>query len=299
ALAEEALRVGWSTGIIARGRVILDRIGDGAHALIVATFTTPGARAAPPFMPLADTQDRQQPAPVASAQNVLPFRPVTTVTDNASDARLTEQARRRLEQARDRPELTGTFSHEVGIALNSIVGFAETMLDERFGPIGNERYRGYLTDIRTAGDQVTTLLNGLGAAPDAATTARKSELLDLSEVVQRCVAQLQPHAGRAHVLIRTALTANSTICAADAQAVRQLVMELLSSAIKSTGGQVIVSTSIALGADGSAGEVMLRLSESSLESNPPDGTVGRDCGLQRDAAAALGTGSDLGLVRKL
>src|SRR5262245_53383146 len=80
-LTEEALRVGWPTGIIARGRVILDRIGDGANALIVATFTTPGARAAPPFMPLADAQDRQQPAPVASAQNVVPFRPVTTVTD--------------------------------------------------------------------------------------------------------------------------------------------------------------------------------------------------------------------------
>src|SRR5262249_20927619 len=161
---------------------------------------------------------------VGNIQNVVPFRPVTTATDNAGDtARQPEPGRRRLEPARDQPALTGAFSHELRVALNSIVGFAETMLDERFGPIGNERYRGYLADIHSAGEQVTKLLNGLAEASDAADTTRKSERVDLSEVVQRCVTQVQPQASRAHVLIRTSLTGNSTACAADAQTVRQLV----------------------------------------------------------------------------
>src|SRR5690606_36794224 len=37
-------------------------------------------------------------------------------------------------------------SHEIRTPLNAIIGFSELMLDERFGPIENERYRGYLRD---------------------------------------------------------------------------------------------------------------------------------------------------------
>ena len=42
-------------------------------------------------------------------------------------------------------------SHEVRTPLNSIIGFAELMLHERFGPIGNTRYKGYAEDIHQSG----------------------------------------------------------------------------------------------------------------------------------------------------
>ena len=38
-------------------------------------------------------------------------------------------------------------SHEIRTPLNAITGFAEVIMAERFGPIGNERYREYLKDI--------------------------------------------------------------------------------------------------------------------------------------------------------
>ena len=38
-------------------------------------------------------------------------------------------------------------SHEIRTPLNAIIGFAEVMIEERFGPIGNERYKDYLRDI--------------------------------------------------------------------------------------------------------------------------------------------------------
>ena len=52
-------------------------------------------------------------------------------------------------------------SHEIRTPLNSIIGFSEVMIDERFGPIGNERYREYLKDIRNSGTHVVSLLNDL------------------------------------------------------------------------------------------------------------------------------------------
>src|SRR5262249_37467192 len=37
-------------------------------------------------------------------------------------------------------------SHEIRTPLNAIIGFTEVMMQERFGPIGNDRYRQYLKD---------------------------------------------------------------------------------------------------------------------------------------------------------
>ena len=35
------------------------------------------------------------------------------------------------------------------------------MIEERFGPVENERYREYLRDIRTSGEHVVSLVNDL------------------------------------------------------------------------------------------------------------------------------------------
>ena len=52
-------------------------------------------------------------------------------------------------------------SHEIRTPLNAITGFAELIMAERFGPVGNERYREYLKDIHAAGTHLVSLLNDL------------------------------------------------------------------------------------------------------------------------------------------
>jgi PAS domain S-box-containing protein len=47
------------------------------------------------------------------------------------------------------------------LALNAIIGFAEVMAEERFGPVGNQRYREYLKDIQTSGAHLISLINDL------------------------------------------------------------------------------------------------------------------------------------------
>ena len=52
-------------------------------------------------------------------------------------------------------------SHEIRTPLNAIIGFAEVIMEERLGPIGNVRYKEYLRDIHASGTHVMSLVNDL------------------------------------------------------------------------------------------------------------------------------------------
>src|SRR6202044_2883661 len=52
-------------------------------------------------------------------------------------------------------------SHEIRTPLHAILGFSEVMLEERFGPVGNERYKDYINDIHASGQHVMSLANDL------------------------------------------------------------------------------------------------------------------------------------------
>ncbi len=155
-------------------------------------------------------------------------------------------------------EFLAKISHEIRTPLNAIIGFSEVMMDERFGPIGNERYRQYLKDIHASGGHLLSLLNDL--LDFSKIEAGKLELtfvsVNLNDLVQQCVAIMQQQANRERVIIRTSLPTNLPQVVAGARSLRQIVLNLLSNSIKFTGagGQVIVSTALT---DGH--EVVLRV----------------------------------------
>jgi PAS domain S-box-containing protein len=145
-------------------------------------------------------------------------------------------------------EFLAKISHEIRTPLNAIIGFSEVMMDERFGPVGNERYRQYLKDIHSSGGHLISLLNDL--LDLSKIEAGKLELtfvsVDLNMLVLQCVAIMQEQANRERVIIRTSLPPNLPAIIADARSVRQIALNLLSNSIKFTGagGQVIVSTAV-------------------------------------------------------
>ena len=139
-------------------------------------------------------------------------------------------------------------SHEIRTPLNAMIGFSEVMMQERFGPIGNDRYKQYLQDIHSSGGHLISLLNDL--LDLSKIEAGKLELsfasVDLNELTQQCVSLMQPQANRERIIIRTSLPQDLPQVTADARSVRQIVLNLLSNSIKFTGagGQVIVSTAL-------------------------------------------------------
>jgi PAS domain S-box-containing protein len=156
-------------------------------------------------------------------------------------------ARRAAESASEqKSEFLARVSHEIRTPLNAIIGFSDVMIEERFGPIENERYRGYLRDINRSGVHVLDLINDLLdiSKIEAGKMELTYEAVDLNQLVSETVALLQPQANSERIIIRTSLSRAVPRVVADARSIRQIILNLVSNAIKFTpaNGQVIVST---------------------------------------------------------
>ncbi|MFZ5692025.1 MAG: histidine kinase dimerization/phospho-acceptor domain-containing protein [Pseudomonadota bacterium] len=166
-------------------------------------------------------------------------------------------------------EFLAKISHEMRTPLNAIIGFSEVMMEERFGPLGNERYRDYLKDIAASGAHLVSLLNDLLdlAKIEAGKMELSPERIDINEITQQSVAIMQAQANRARVIVRTALSMNIPGVIADARSIRQIILNLLSNSIKFTnaGGQVIVST-----ATDDRGEIILRVRDTGIGMSEKD-----------------------------
>jgi signal transduction histidine kinase len=153
--------------------------------------------------------------------------------------------------------------------LNAIIGLSEVMMEERFGPIGNARYREYLKDIHVSSSHLLSLINDL--LDLSKIEAGKLDLafagVSLNGIAQQCVAVMQPQANRERVIIRASLPPTLPQVVADARSVRQIVLNLLSNSIKlaGAGGQVIVSTAL-----DDNGEVVLRVRDTGIGMSEQD-----------------------------
>lgn len=168
-------------------------------------------------------------------------------------------ARRNAEDANEqKSEFLAHVSHEIRTPLNAIIGFSDVMLEERFGPINNQRYREYLRDINRSGSHVLELVNDLLdlSKIEAGKLELSFEAVDLNQIVAESVALLQPQANSNRIIIRTSLSRAVPKVVADTRSMRQIILNLVSNAIKFSdqNSQVIVSTVYE-----NSGEVALRV----------------------------------------
>jgi PAS domain S-box-containing protein len=175
-----------------------------------------------------------------------------------------EEARAQAERdSQAKSEFLAKVSHEIRTPLNAILGFAEVIMDERFGPVGNERYRDYLKDIHASGAHVMSLVNDL--LDLSKIEAGKLELafaaVDANRVVAECVSLIQPQANREKVITRLALAPRLPAILADERSLRQIVLNLLANAVRynEPGGQVIVSTAL-----NDSGHAVLRVKDTGI-----------------------------------
>jgi signal transduction histidine kinase len=138
-------------------------------------------------------------------------------------------------------------SHELRTPLNAIIGFSEIIRDGVLGRDAEDRYRDYAADIHKSGSHLLDLINDLLdlSRIEENKLDLKSEPVDASALMLEIVDLMQPTARKAGVvLLAEAPPAPLRVCA-DLRALRQVLLNLASNALKFTpeGGRVVLSGS--------------------------------------------------------
>jgi signal transduction histidine kinase len=145
---------------------------------------------------------------------------------------------------RTKSNFLANMSHELRTPLNAIIGFAEILRYQMFGPLGNERYVNYVDDIQRSGQHLLSLINDIldMSKIEAGRQALKLERQSLTPLIERGVRMAQPIAERRSVRLQFQPNGTDLSANCDSRAVTQMVINLVSNAVKFSppGGTVEV-----------------------------------------------------------
>ena len=156
-----------------------------------------------------------------------------------------EQEKIRAEEAnQSKSEFLANMSHELRTPLNAINGFSDIMKKELFGPLGDPRYAEYVNDILFSGQHLLSLINDIldMSKIEAGKMNLNTEAMQMNDMISQVIRIVR---GRAEEN-RLRLVYDENILPeieADPRAVKQILLNLATNAIKFTpeGGVVTVA----------------------------------------------------------
>ena len=188
------------------------------------------------------------------------FGNVTNVVTVSLDITVRKAAEEELKEAKDaavaanrsKTEFLANMSHELRTPLNAIIGFAEIMTTETLGPIGSPRYREYTRDI---GESATHLLHIINDILDVSKIEAGKldvfeEFVPIEQIVESVVRVVQPRSQEADIQTTVTIASGLPRLRADSRHLKQIMLNILSNALKFTEGGGRVDVTVAIEADG-------------------------------------------------
>lgn len=159
--------------------------------------------------------------------------------------RLLRKARERAEAAnRAKSNFLAGMSHELRTPLNSTIGFSEIIRDQMLGPVGKPHYVEHANDVVTSGRNRLSLADDvLDLSRTASSTFELSEdEVELSAAFEFVGRGFRGPAESRGITIEMETGEGARYLRADTRLVRQMVMNLVSNAIKfaDRGGKVLI-----------------------------------------------------------
>ncbi len=156
---------------------------------------------------------------------------------------MSDEARRRAEEANlAKSRFLASMSHELRTPLNAILGFSEVMSNEVLGPVDNESYREYVQDIHSSGRHLLELINEILdlSRIEAGRYQINEEPILLEHIADECCHMMELKARSKDIKIDCKFEPDMPRLLADERSVRQIVLNILSNAVKFTprGGEV-------------------------------------------------------------
>ena len=186
-------------------------------------------------------------------------------------------------------------SHEIRTPLNAILGFSEIVGDELLGPVSPPKYREYAQDIHVSGSHLLELINDI--LDLAKIEAGKLELcdgdVDIAHAVESSLRFVKERAAEAGISLKTEIAADLPVLRADERMAKQMLINLLTNAVKFTrkGGEVTVLAAL----DG-RGALRLSVRDTGVGIAAEDiPTIMESFGQADNARAGVTEGTGLGL----
>lgn len=174
-------------------------------------------------------------------------------------------------EARDKAELANAskseflanMSHELRTPLNAIIGFSEIINKELFGALNNEQYKEYVDDIHSSSRHLLSLINDI--LDLSKIEANRFELdedeLDLGSLFDSCASMIRHRAEEELIDFEVSVAPGVPMVIADKRAMRQMVLNLVSNAVKFTPEKGTVRLSAFVEPDG---RVALQVSDTGI-----------------------------------
>jgi signal transduction histidine kinase len=182
-------------------------------------------------------------------RRAMPNGAVVSVYSDVTDIKASE---RKLIEARSQAELAnrakGDFlanmSHELRTPLNAIIGFSEVISNELFGPILNEKYLEYITDIHASSLHLLSIINDVldMSKIEAGKVELAKELVPIQSLIREVMRMVHERAQSRDIALTSQMSEQEVDIWADERSMKQIFLNLLSNAIKFSreGGTVCV-----------------------------------------------------------
>ena len=150
---------------------------------------------------------------------------------------------------RAKSEFLANMSHELRTPLNAVIGFSEIIMNEIVGPIGSPRYLEYARDIHDSGSHLLSLINDILdlSKVEAGKFEIEEQWITVAEIVAEAMTIAQTRAEAGALTLAVDIPDDLPALQGDRRAFKQILINLLTNAIKFTprGGQVTVSARLA------------------------------------------------------
>ncbi|MBT4464912.1 MAG: GAF domain-containing sensor histidine kinase, partial [Rhodospirillaceae bacterium] len=141
-------------------------------------------------------------------------------------------------------DFLSSMSHELRTPLNAIIGFSDSIGNEMFGPVDNEKYSEYIGDINHSGQHLLKLINDIldVSAIEAGALELQEETVNINDVVNSAISLISPRAEEGKVSVASTIDTTIPKVHVDVRRMQQIMLNLLSNAVKFTpqGGEVII-----------------------------------------------------------
>ncbi len=168
-------------------------------------------------------------------------------TSHRESVVLARAAAKAEEASRIKSDFLASMSHELRSPLNAILGFSEAIQQDLLGPLESKRVREYMADIANSGRYLLGIVDDIleMSKINAQAVALEEDLCDVTELMERTLRLVRPFSEQAHVALAAELPGSPILIHGDQRRLQQVLVNLITNAIKFTpaGGEVALLTS--------------------------------------------------------